>query len=296
MLSLSEYRNRADRLADLLPWAALIAPGIVLNKDGSFQRSFRFRGPDLESATEAELVGLCARANNALKRLGSGWGLFFEAERLEAQDYPQSDFPDAASWIVDAERRAAFADGGQGRHFESRYHLTLLYMPPPDAQARTEMALLDSDRKGEGDDGTRNWRQEQARFRDETERVLDLLGGFLPEIRILPDGSSVEIDNLPATDTAGYAGLEDEVDHHTWRLIKGIALATLLGVGTELNLGSNERDLVRAIRESTQQNVNRAGQRITEKNLNVQPTITVRPGWPLRVIVHRDLVLRPYQG
>lgn len=296
MLSLSEYRNRADRLADLLPWAALIAPGIVLNKDGSFQRSFRFRGPDLESATEAELVGLCARANNALKRLGSGWALFFEAERLEAQDYPQSGFPDAASWIVDEERRAAFADGGQGRHFESRYHLTLLYMPPPDAQARTEMALLDSGRKGEGDDGARNWRQEQARFRDETERVLGLLGGFLPEIRILPDGSSVEIDNLPATDTAGYAGLEDEVDYHTWRLIKGIALATLLGVGTELNLGSDERDLVRAVRESTQQNVNRAGQRITEKNLNVQPTITVRPGWPLRVIVHRDLVLRPYQG
>ena len=113
---------------------------------------------------------------------------------------------------------------------------------------------------------------------------------------ILPDGSSVEFDNLPATDTAGYAGLEDEVDYHTWRLIKGIALATLLGVGTELNLGSDESDLVRAIRESTQQNVNRAGQRITEKNLNVQPTITVRPGWPLRVIVHRDLVLRPYQG
>lgn len=113
---------------------------------------------------------------------------------------------------------------------------------------------------------------------------------------ILPDGSSIEIDNLPATDTAGYAGLEDEVDYHTWRLIKGIALATLLGVGTELTLGSDESDLVRAIRESTQQNVNRAGQHITEKNLNIQPTITVRPGWPLRVIVHRDLVLRPYQG
>lgn len=113
---------------------------------------------------------------------------------------------------------------------------------------------------------------------------------------ILPDASSIEIDNLPATDTAGYAGLEDEVDYHTWRLIKGIALATLLGVGTELSLGSDESDLVRAIRESTQQNVNRAGQRITEKNLNIQPTITVRPGWPLRIIVHRDLVLRRYQG
>ena len=86
------------------------------------------------------------------------------------------------------------------------------------------------------------------------------------------------------------------MDHHTWRLIKGIALATLLGVGTELSLGSDESDLVRAIRESTQRNVKRAGQRITEKNLNIQPTITIRPGWPLRVIVHRDLVLRPYQG
>ncbi|UVC15127.1 TrbI/VirB10 family protein [Mesorhizobium onobrychidis] len=111
---------------------------------------------------------------------------------------------------------------------------------------------------------------------------------------LLPDGSSIEIDNLPATDTAGYAGLEDKVDFHTWQLIKGVALATLLGVGTELSLGEDESDLVKAIRESAQQNVSRAGQRITEKNLNIQPTITVRPGWPLRVVVHKDLVLREY--
>ena len=84
MLNLAEYRSRADRLADHLPWAALVAPGIILNKDGSFMRSFAFRGPDLESATEAELVSACARANNVLKRLGSGWALFFEAERREA--------------------------------------------------------------------------------------------------------------------------------------------------------------------------------------------------------------------
>src|SRR3546814_2273003 len=84
MLNLAEYRSRADRLADHLPWAALVAPGVVLNKDGSFQRSFAFRGPDLESATEAELVSACARANNVLKRLGSGWALFFEAERRDA--------------------------------------------------------------------------------------------------------------------------------------------------------------------------------------------------------------------
>lgn len=111
---------------------------------------------------------------------------------------------------------------------------------------------------------------------------------------LLPDGSSAEIDNLPASDTAGYAGLEDEVDFHTWQMIKGVALATLLGVGTEFSLGENESDLVKAIRESAQQNASRAGQRITEKNLNIQPTIIVRPGWPLRVIVHKDIVLRPY--
>ncbi len=113
---------------------------------------------------------------------------------------------------------------------------------------------------------------------------------------IMPDGSSVVIDNLPATDVAGYAGLEDEVDFHTWRLLKGIVLSTLLGVGTELSFGDDEGDLVKAIRESTQDSANRVGQRITERNLGIQPTITIRPGWPLRIIVHSDLVLRPYRG
>jgi len=113
---------------------------------------------------------------------------------------------------------------------------------------------------------------------------------------ILPDGSSTQIDNLPATDAAGYSGLEDRVDFHTWRLLKGVALSTLLGVGTELSIGDNESDLVRALRQSTQQSANQAGQQIVSKNLNIQPTITVRPGWPLRVIVHKDLVLRPWGG
>lgn len=116
---------------------------------------------------------------------------------------------------------------------------------------------------------------------------------------VMPNGSSVVVDNLPATDTAGYAGLEDEVDYHTWQLIKGIALSTLLGVGSEIGYtsgGGQESDLVRALRESTFINTNRAGQRITEKNLNIQPTITIRPGWPVRVIVHKDLILRAYQS
>ncbi|MGX0961488.1 type IV secretory pathway VirB10-like protein [Bradyrhizobium japonicum] len=111
---------------------------------------------------------------------------------------------------------------------------------------------------------------------------------------ILPNGNSIVIENLPATDVAGYAGLEDEVDFHTWQLLKGVALATLIGVGTQLSIGNDESDLVKALRESTQQTTNRAGQRLVERELDVQPTITVRPGWPLRVIVSKDLVLKPY--
>ena len=113
---------------------------------------------------------------------------------------------------------------------------------------------------------------------------------------VMPDGSSIQIDNLPATDAAGYAGLEDQVDYHTWTLLKGIAMSTLLGVGTQVTFGSGQSNLVQAIQQSTQESANQAGQRIVEKDINIQPTITIRPGFPLRVIVHRDLILRPYQG
>jgi len=113
---------------------------------------------------------------------------------------------------------------------------------------------------------------------------------------VMPDGSSIQIDNLPATDAAGYAGLEDEVDYHTWTLLKGIAMSTLLGVGTQVTFGSGQSNLVQAIQQSTQQSANQAGQRIVEKDLNIQPTLKIRPGWPLRVIVHKDLILRPYRG
>ena len=112
---------------------------------------------------------------------------------------------------------------------------------------------------------------------------------------ILPDGSSLRLDNVPATDTAGYAGLADKVDVHTWSLLKGVALSTLLGVGAELQF-SGESDLVQALRQSTQQSVAHAGDQLTSKTLNVQPTITVRPGTPVRLVVHKDLVLAPWRG
>ena len=85
MMNLAEYRHRSQSLADFLRWAALVEKGVILNKDGSFQRTARFRGPDLDSATPAELVAITGRLNNALRRLGSGWAIFIEAQRLSAR-------------------------------------------------------------------------------------------------------------------------------------------------------------------------------------------------------------------
>jgi type IV secretory pathway VirB10-like protein len=111
---------------------------------------------------------------------------------------------------------------------------------------------------------------------------------------MLPDGSSLRIDNVPATDASGHAGLQDKVDFHTWALLKGVALATLLGVGSELTV-SGESDLVQAIRESTQQNASRAGDQLTSRSLNIQPTITIRPGAAVRLVLHKDLILAPWR-
>ncbi|CAN7599064.1 TrbI/VirB10 family protein [Aminobacter sp. LjRoot7] len=152
MMNLAEYRNRNARLSDFLPWAALVREGVVLNKDGSLQRSARFRGPDLDSSVAAELVAISSRLNNAFRRLGSGWAIFVEAQRHAAGAYPES----------------------------------------------TELAIDDENR------------------------------------------------------------------------------------------------LLRAIRDGAQDTINDAGQQIIRRQLNVAPTLTIRPGFPVRVIVTRDLVLEPY--
>ena len=185
MLNLAEYRQKNDRLADHLPWAALVAPGVVLNKDGSFSRVLAFRGPDLESATEAELVAVAARANNVLKRFGSGWAIHAEAERREALGYPASDFPDPASRLVDEERRAGFENAGA--HFESFNWLTLTFLPSADQVDTATRALVERS----GDTKGRDWRQALAAFVAEADRVLDLLAGFMPEVRALGDAETL---------------------------------------------------------------------------------------------------------
>lgn len=110
---------------------------------------------------------------------------------------------------------------------------------------------------------------------------------------IMPDGASMLLDALPGADASGYAGLADRVDQHWGRLFLASSLATLLGVGAELG-DNDDSDLIEALRDGGQQSLARVTQRIVDRNLNIQPTLRVRPGWPLRVIVTRDLSLRPY--
>lgn len=112
---------------------------------------------------------------------------------------------------------------------------------------------------------------------------------------ILPNGRSIVLERLPGADASGYAGLEDGVDYHWWDLMKAAGLSTLLSVGTELATSDEDR-LIRAIRDGAQDTINQAGQQIIQRQLQVAPTLTIRPGFPVRIIVTRDIVLESHRG
>ncbi len=255
MLSLREYRDKSALLADYLPWACLVAPGVVLNKDGSFQRTARFRGPDLESATPAELIATCSRINNVLRRFGSGWALFFEAERHPARDYPASDFPDPISGLVDAERAAAFE--AEGAHFESGYYLTFVYLPPAESIGRAEKFLLETPPGTPEAKRGIDYRDYLESFMAQSDRALDLLSGIMPDVAALTDEETlgyihscvsakrhpVAVPNVPAyldaliIDTALTGGLEPRLGEHYLRTltVMGFPNVTTPGLLDELN-------------------------------------------------------------
>jgi len=185
MLNLREYSETPTLLADFLPWACLVAPGVVLNKDGSFQTIFKYRGPDLESSTDEELVAIHARVNNVLRRFGSGWALFFEAQRSEVHDYPDGAFPDAASWLVDQERGLQADEAGA--RYESHYYLTLLWLPPADAAGRAEKALIT---RADTEEAA-SWRHRLETFQQHAARVFDLLATCLAELTRLDDDATL---------------------------------------------------------------------------------------------------------
>jgi type IV secretion system protein VirB4 len=251
MMNLTEYHHSTTHLADFLPWAALVDEGLVLNKDGSFQRSAKFRGPDLDSAVPAELVGVAGRLNNAFRRLGSGWAVFVEAQRHAAGRYPEGQFPDVASALVDLERREEFEE--EGAHYESSYFLTFLYLPPPEDAARAERFLYEGRDRQEGADA----REVLRGFIDRTDRILQLVEGFMPEIRWLDDTQTltylhstvstnrqrVRVPEIPMyldallADQPMTGGLEPSLGDKHLRILTlvGFPTATTPGILDELN-------------------------------------------------------------
>jgi type IV secretory pathway VirB10-like protein len=113
---------------------------------------------------------------------------------------------------------------------------------------------------------------------------------------IMPNGRSIVLERQPGADPKGYAGLEDQVDNHWGMLFKAAILSTLLSVGSEAGTSDNENALVQAIRQGASQSFSQIGEQVVGRSLNVQPTITIRPGFPVRVVVTHDLVLQPYQN
>jgi type IV secretion system protein VirB4 len=183
MISLREYREPTHRLPDYLPWAALVAPGVVLQKDAILQKTIAFRGPDLASSLEAEFVSAIARLNNGLRRLGSGWALFVEAQRFASNDYPSSTWRHAAAWVIDTERRNSFQDAGT--HFESSYYLTFAWRLPADAHSRIGAYFYD-DPEAKLDAKTSLLRDLEQFQRTVTE-IVDILKGVFPEVGELDD-------------------------------------------------------------------------------------------------------------
>ena len=186
MISLREYREPTSRLPDYLPWACLIAPGVVLQKDALLQKTISFRGPDLASSSASELISSVARLNNALKRLGSGWALFVEAQRFSANRYPSSRWRQPAAWIVDLERRQTFEAAGS--HFESAYYLTFVWQLPASGQKRVQALFFDDP---EARQPNQENERDLAHFQKAIAELVDIMRGVFADVAELDDGETL---------------------------------------------------------------------------------------------------------
>ena len=178
--SLVEHKKVPDRFSDLLPWAALVAPDVVFNKNGSFMTAFRYRGPDLASATKHELIGACARLNNSLRRLQGGWAIYAIDDRSEAEEYRTADYPFPVAQLLDVERQHIFKGVA---HHENTYHFALVYLPPPDVSGRVAQWFYEGDERKE-----KNYEAHLKTFQRDAGRIANLLTTTLPEMERLQDG------------------------------------------------------------------------------------------------------------
>lgn len=246
------HKQQYDQLSDLLPWAALIAPGVVLNKDGSFQKTIHFRGPDLASSTAPQLVVATARLNNLLKRLGNGWAFFIEAKRSRAEGYPESGcFPDPVSLMIDIERAKNFAS--EHKHFESNYYLSLVYLPAQESVSKLSHMFVKKQNKEKGFD----YQQSLVLFQETVQRVLDILKDIMFQADYLDDAATlsylhdcisdkdhaIRVPDAPMyldavlADTPLVGGLEPKLGRHHLRTltITGLPSITIPAILDQLN-------------------------------------------------------------
>jgi len=232
MRFLNEFRQKPITLADHLPWAALVAPGVLLNKDGSLSACVKFRGPDLESSTPEEMMAVRARLNNMLKRLGTGWCLHMEARRRQADPYPDQSPINPAACLIDEERKAHFELAGTA--FETDHFATFTWLPPADDVRKAENVLFQNRASD-----ARDWHESLALFDREIRILVDLMADGLPEARLMsdeelltylhatisPKDHSVQVPETPVfldaqlADTALYGGLAPKLGDQHLRVI-----------------------------------------------------------------------------
>lgn len=253
MIDLREYRTDASGLEDYIQWCVMIEEGIILNHDGSLQQSFRYRGPDLDSSTEEELVVTVARLNNCLRRIGGNWCLQIEARRERSQEYMERKFPDVCTALIDSERMAAFAESGD--FYESSYYFTLLYLPPQDKYDKFNKIFID--KKEVTNDEHDRIEMNLKNFKTEVQRVYQLFCEVMPECHALNADETLtylhscvspkrhtikasgylEYLNYYLTDTPLHGGLHPKLgDYHLGIVtIKGFPQASTPGVLDALN-------------------------------------------------------------
>lgn len=250
MINLREFRRKPDRLSDYLLWAGMIRPGVILNKDGSLQGTFRYRGPDLDSATPQELMVVTAKINNALKRLSGGWAIYAESQRIKSKQYATAEFPDIITYLIEEERQQYFS---QGNHYESMYYFTLVYLPEEDNQDKMKKFLIEGDDKKASTSGEEHLKH----FIDEADKVLNLFAEILPEAEplseeetltylhscISPKQHTVKPPEIPMyldaylADTPLLGGMRPRLGNHHLRVISILSFpgASMPGIFDNLN-------------------------------------------------------------
>lgn len=177
-----EDRTETRGVADVLPYGFLVAPGVILNKDGALLAGWRYRGPDTAAATADDLAELSEYIAHAFEQVGDGWGFHVSEFRRESISYPRAGvFPDAVSWLVDEERRRSYESGGL--HYESDYFIVATYLPPPDRYSKLLTLFVEGAERGEVD-----WTVVLAQFEDALSELRDRLRGRL-ELQLLDDAA-----------------------------------------------------------------------------------------------------------